>query len=108
MLQSELSFYCQKCFRAGLILGKCLVSKWDSEESVVQVFLTLNQQVEGSIPSALTIFRINNLNNNPTNSADFPARILFHPIIVFSTTYIESWATDAYSVVHFGCRKICL
>jgi hypothetical protein len=43
-----------RCFRAGLVLGKCLISKWDSEENVIPVPLTLNQQVEGSIPSAVT------------------------------------------------------
>jgi len=33
----------QKCFRAGLIVGKYLISKWESKENVIQVPLTLNQ-----------------------------------------------------------------
>ncbi len=32
-----------RCFRAGLVEGKCLISRWDSEENVIQVSLTLNQ-----------------------------------------------------------------
>lgn len=44
----------QKCFGAGLVMGKRLISKWDSEKNAIQAFLTLNQWVEGSIPSALT------------------------------------------------------
>jgi len=40
--KSSLFATCQKCFRAGVVLGKCLISKWDLEESVIQVSLTLN------------------------------------------------------------------
>ena len=32
-----------RCFRAGLVKGKCLISRWDSEKNVIQVPLTLNQ-----------------------------------------------------------------
>lgn len=45
MRLNELFCYFAKVLRAGLVKGKCLISKWDSEETVVQVPLILNQLV---------------------------------------------------------------
>ena len=57
-----------------------------------------------SIPSALTIFRINNLDKIPTKFSNLPHSPL--PLssslsLVFSMTYIRRRATDAQSVVRF-------
>src|SRR5208283_2257458 len=57
-----------------------------------------------SIPSALTTFRINNLDKIPAKFSNFPHSPL--PLssslsLVFSMTYIRSRATDARSVVRF-------
>ena len=65
---------------------------------------TLNQKVEGSIPSALTTFKINNLDKTPAKFSNFPHTPL--PLssslsLVFSMTYIRRRATDAQSVVRF-------